>query len=279
MEFEAQFISEPTGRLPTCHAANLAVLADGTLAFVCFRGSREGAEDSVTVMQTLQPNGSWSEVRVVVDEPHHSAGNSVLMPIPDGRVILFYTLSYATTSVWAHSLVHYQFSADNGRTWGPRHTLTEELGYICRNPGLILSNGEWLLPIYDNRRGGKPEYAGMGGNEGSVGISDDGGLHWRRYGRMVADAGTAQPTVVQLEPGHLRAFLRTRSPLNIALSYDDGETWPVRRELEPYSPEEYEFSYPAVAQTPDGTIHVAYTYRRTHMKHVALDQQWIDHGA
>ena len=74
--------------------------------------------------------------------------------------------------------------------------LTEELGYICRQPGIILSNGEWLLPIYDNRGGGKAEHRGMGGNEGSVVISGDGGSHWQRYGRMVADAGTAQPTVV-----------------------------------------------------------------------------------
>jgi predicted neuraminidase len=216
--------------------------------------------------------------------------------------------------------------------------LTEEIGFLCRQPGLILSNGEWLLPIYDNRGGARPEYAGMGGNEGSVVISNDGGRCWRRYGRMVADAGTAQPTVVELEPGHLRAWLRTRnfwngenpawafiyraesadhgrnwtrpqptmlpnnnssiqvrrlqssalalvynhqsgrirSPLNIALSYDDGETWPVRRELEPFSPEGFEFSYPAIAQTPDGTIHVAYTWKRTHMKHVAIDQEWIE---
>jgi predicted neuraminidase len=69
---------------------------------------------------------------------------------------------------------------------------------------------------------------------------------------------------------------RTRSPLNISLSYDDGETWPVMREIEPFSPEGHEYSYPALAQTPDGTIHIAYTYRRTHMKHVAVDQEWIE---
>ena len=127
-------------------------------------------------------------------------------------------------------------------------------------------------------------------------ISSDGGAHWQRYGRMVADAGTAQPAVIEVAPGHLRAWLRTRnfwngenpawaciyraeshdngrnwtrpvrtllpnnnsslqviclrsgalalvynhqagrtrSPLNIALSYDHGDTWPVMRELEPF---------------------------------------------
>ncbi len=41
MPYTAQFIFDPTERFPTCHAANLAVLPDETLAFVCFRGSRE----------------------------------------------------------------------------------------------------------------------------------------------------------------------------------------------------------------------------------------------
>ncbi len=341
MPYTAQFICEPTPRFPSCHAANLAVLAGGTLAFVCFRGSREAAGDSVTVLHRLGPDGRWDAGQVVVEEPGRPAGNSVLMPLPDGRVLLFYTLAYREGAhAWANSLVHYRFSEDSGRTWGSPRVLTEEFGYICRNPGLVLANGEWLLPIYDNRGGGNPAHSGMGGNEGAVVISSDGGTHWQRYGRMVADAGTAQPSVIEVAPGHLRAWLRTRnfwngenpawaciyraeshdngrnwtrpvrtalpnnnsslqvirlrsgalalvynhqagrtrSPLNIALSYDHGETWPVMRELEPFSPEGHEYSYPAIAQTPDGTIHVAYTYRRTHMKHVAIDQSWIENG-
>ena len=91
MKFESQFICEPTARLPSCHAANLDVLSDGSLAFVCFRGSREGAQDSVTVMQTLLPSVRWSDFRVLIDEPEHAAGNSVLMPVPDGAVHIAYT--------------------------------------------------------------------------------------------------------------------------------------------------------------------------------------------
>jgi predicted neuraminidase len=171
-------------------------------------------------------------------------------------------------------------------------------------------------------------------------ISSDGGLHWRRYGRMVAGAGTAQPNVIELEPGHLIAWLRSRnfwngynpawayiyraeswdygrnwthpvptglpnnnssmqvtrlqsgalalaynhqqqrlrSPLNVALSDDQGETWPYCRELEPFNPDGAEFSYPAILQTPDGLIHVAYTYKRTHIKHVVVDEEWIRQG-
>ena len=171
-----QYIRTPDSSYPTCHAANLAILANEQPAVVYFAGTHEGSSDSVNLLQRLRTDGTWTEPQVVTAEPGHSAGNAVLMPVPDGRTILFYTLSYGREVVtWADALIHYRVSEDDCRTWGPRRTLTEEYGYICRQPGLILSNSEWLLPIYDNRGGSKPVYAGMGGNEGSVIITSDAG--------------------------------------------------------------------------------------------------------
>ena len=47
--------------------------------------------------------------------------------------------------------------------------------------------------------------------------------------------------------------------------------------LEEYK-EKKAFSYPAVAQTPDGTIHVAYTVDRSHMMHAWMTREWIEEG-
>jgi predicted neuraminidase len=58
-----------------------------------------------------------------------------------------------------------------------------------------------------------------------------------------------------------------RTPLNLTVSEDDGDTWQVRRALED-GPGEY--SYPAVIQARDGRVHVSYTWRRERIKHVAL---------
>jgi predicted neuraminidase len=60
---------------------------------------------------------------------------------------------------------------------------------------------------------------------------------------------------------------RGRSPLNVALS-QDGRHWQAALVLER---EPGEYSYPAVIQTPDGRVHITYTWRRERIKHVVLD--------
>jgi predicted neuraminidase len=66
--------------------------------------------------------------------------------------------------------------------------------------------------------------------------------------------------------------LESRTNLSLALSSDEGQSWPYRRKLEDCPGR---FSYPALAQDPDGLIHVTYTFRRTHIKHVEVNEAWI----
>jgi predicted neuraminidase len=75
-----------------------------------------------------------------------------------------------------------------------------------------------------------------------------------------------------------------RAPMTLALSADHGRTWPVRRNLE--TGDGYcltntskdrlnrEFSYPSLCQTPDGALHIAYTYWRQAIKYVRVAPDW-----
>jgi Predicted neuraminidase (sialidase) len=58
-----------------------------------------------------------------------------------------------------------------------------------------------------------------------------------------------------------------RNCLRVALSVD-GKKWMDVAQLEEQP--EGEFSYPAVIQSTDGTVHITYTHNRTKIKYIAL---------
>ena len=66
--------------------------------------------------------------------------------------------------------------------------------------------------------------------------------------------------------------LKGRSPLNVAIS-KDGLTWSAALVLESNSGE---YSYPCVIQSSDGKVHIAYTWHRTHIKHVIIDPEKLE---
>jgi len=66
-----------------------------------------------------------------------------------------------------------------------------------------------------------------------------------------------------------------RSPLNVAVS-PDGTNWFAALILEddPDAPDG--FSYPAVIQTPNGLVHITYTWERKRIKHVVIDPNKLE---
>jgi predicted neuraminidase len=97
-----------------------------------------------------------------------------------------------------------------------------------------------------------------------------------------AGEAAAQPA----QPPERRAFWGApRAPMTLALSEDDGQTWPWQRNLE--VGDGYcmsndsarginrEYSYPSLRQTADGALHVAYTVFRKHIRHARVMPQWI----
>jgi hypothetical protein len=61
-----------------------------------------------------------------------------------------------------------------------------------------------------------------------------------------------------------------RTPLSLAISKDKGKTWNISIDLEKG---EGEYSYPTILQDSNELIHIVYTYNRTHIKHVSLQEE------
>ena len=51
----------------------------------------------------------------------------------------------------------------------------------------------------------------------------------------------------------------------------NGKEWFAALELENDADRTQRYSYPAVVQTRDGLVHIAYTWRRERIKHVVAD--------
>lgn len=66
----------------------------------------------------------------------------------------------------------------------------------------------------------------------------------------------------------------TRHILGLAVSHDRGDHWTRIAVLE--SDPGREFSYPYMIRTQDGRIHLVYTWDREHIRHVVLNEAWIE---
>jgi predicted neuraminidase len=204
-------------------------------------------------------------------------------------------------------------SRDQGRSW-TEHAVPGSTGCVHMNI-VPSSDGGSLLAFYRSRWADHVYRS----------VSTDGGRHWSeprptplpnnnssiqvtrlQSGRLAIvfnDISAAQATERRVSlydeiddgaqgeyqataPSGRTAFWGTpRAPMTVALSEDDGLTWPVKRDIETgdgycmtnnsADRRNRELSYPSIAQTADGTVHVAYTHFRQCIRHVLLREEWI----
>ena len=105
----------------------------------------------------------------------------------------------------------------------------------------------------------------------------------RRLG-LYDDIGEEDDAPTAPAEGRTAFWGAPRAPMTLALSSDGGHTWPTRRDLDVgdgfcmtnNSKDQLnrEYSYPTIAQTPDGMLHIAYTYFRRAIKYVRVKPEW-----
>lgn len=307
---EWEYVCEPTGKFPSCHASTIVELPDGNLMAAWYAGSEEGAKDVAVLMARYDAAAQkWSEPVVLADTPEKPEGNPVLWVTPENQLRLYYmTMEGDGWETCQMKAIH---SDDGGKTWSEPILLEPEQGFMLRNKPVFLMNGDILLPIYDERK-----WASL------FWISVDKGQTWQKTDNLISEPGNIQPTVIQRTDGSLFCLMRTGKNggrLWSAASLDNGRTWSVPVQSPLRNPNaacdmvklhngmvvlvfndtekgracinaaiskdegktwsanfflenqpDKEFSYPAIIQARDGKIHITYTYLRTHIKHVVL---------
>jgi predicted neuraminidase len=209
------------------HAASIMLLKSGDLACAWFGGSQEGAADiSIYFSRLAKGSREWSTAIKLSDDPTRSEQNPVLFPTPYGRLWLLYTAQKAGNQNTA--IVRRRISDDDGHSWGAIETLfdtTGTVGTYVRQPLAILTNGDWVLPVFYCKVAPGRRWTGDDDTSG-VKISTDQGTTWSEY-EVPSSTGCVHMNIEQLGDGSLLALFRSRWADNIyaSRSTDDGRTW------------------------------------------------------
>lgn len=258
----------------------------------------------------------WSPPEVLQDTPGQSDGNPVLFTAPDGKLWLYYVAIDGTKwddcpiyskfssdngRTWSEPQIirkkkgwmtrnkpialsdgrillplydealfqpHFYISSDNGATWA--------------NWGMM-SQSQALQPTVVERIDGTLFcLMRTAVKEGDLweSTSSDMGKTWKKPKFSGLPNPGSAADMVKLANGRVALAFndsRTdRNPLTVALSEDEGRTWPWKRNLEADKTGSY--AYPAIFQDRDGIIHVTYSYNRDYIKHAEFNEAWIREG-
>lgn len=217
----------PDGGYPTAHAPALLELPNGDMLCCWFAGTYEGSADIRIICSRLERDGDrWSEPVDISGDPTRSEQNPSLFYGPDDAVWAIYTAQLdrqaGKDNMQFTSQIRCQKSTDGGKTWGPYETLFAREGSFCRQPIQVLANGRWIFGNWLCT----DSVDGLSGDPTAFQISDDQGKTWRQVD-MPNSRGRVHANVVEMDDGHLLAFMRSREADFIyrSESFDWGDTW------------------------------------------------------
>ena len=211
----------------TAHGPGLLETPSGTILCCWFAGTYEGDTDVNIVVSRLEKGAdAWSSPELISADNEFSNQNPSLFLNPNGEIWCLYTSQRGRQpgkdNMQYTSVVKKQVSTDDGRTWSDPEAVLPEEGTFARQAVQILSNGRWIYGLWLCR----DSASGLAGDPSAFAISDDEGASWRRAD-MPESAGRVHPSIVELEDGHLVAFMRSREADFIyrSESLDYGDSW------------------------------------------------------
>ncbi len=301
------FIYE-TAPFPSCHASTLLETPDGVMA-AWFGGTYERHPD-VSIYTSHRKNGEWSIPALAADGIENEVfrnptWNPVLHRKNDGKIVLFYKEGPNPREWWGH----YKVSEDEGKTWSKETQLPPGFLGPVRNKSVELSNGKLLHPSSFETNNvwtshveiSNPDLTGwekvdlkgpfnaiqptaLFHPDGKIQLlcrtqegvvaeswSSDQGKTWTPLVATKLENNNSGIDGVTLADGsHLLVVNPLKKGRNklVLLGSDDGISWEELLILE--NEERGEFSYPAIIQAKDGTLHISYTYNREKIKYVHL---------
>ncbi len=212
------------------HPATIEELANGDLYIAYYGGDGEYAEvTAVYGMRKKKGQTRWSSPKIIADTPFYSDGNAVVWQAPDGVAWLFYVCRFGDT--WSTSRIKAKLSRDNAETWSDSFLVALEEGMMVRSRPLLLSDGDYLLPVY-RETGHDTEIVGADSTSLFMRFNPR-QKKWSETNRIHSPKGNIQPSVAQITNDYLVAYCRrgggygpgTEGFIIRSESRDGGRTW------------------------------------------------------
>ncbi len=165
--------------------------------------------------------------------------------LPGGRILLpLYSDGFNASLV--------AISDDNGETWSASRPI---IGLGPIQPSLARRRDGTIVAFC--RDSGPPPFRML------ASLSLDNGETWSAaLDTTLPNPGSSLEVTVLRDGRWLIVYNdsnKSRDNLTVALSTDEGKTWPLKRRLEPRDDGATSFSYPSVIQAADGAVHITYT--------------------
>lgn len=294
------------------HAPTITAFPDGEMLAAWYSYTGPGELDDSAIYIARRPAGqtAWTAPQVHLDR-QEPEGNPVLYSEGD-NVWMF---SAVAPIGWSSARIEWQISVDRGQTWSSPVVIDGPIGSNVRFPPLRTTEGELLLPAYDDLWKRALFFVSADGRSWSV----------RSHVSTDQPFGNIQPSFARLDSGRLLAVMRNsgRQFLWVMASDDSGRTWssPVNAGFaNPDSPAcllrlasgrlllvfndspvsrrplsaslsaddgrswtaprilvdgDGDYAYPTVVQTPDGLVHILYSNNRANIAEIMLNEAWL----
>jgi predicted neuraminidase len=200
---------------------------------------------------------TWSKPKELVAGDHGGRGPVRNKPIRLSNGVLLSGASNEKNGVWNAFVDR---SEDDGRTW----TATPYLGLDRKD---ITGEGIIQPTLWESSSG--QVHMLIRSSSGFICRSDskDYGKSWSKVYKTSLPNPNSGIDLVKLSDGKLalvynpdNANWGERNPLKLAISSDNGKTWPVQTDIETGIKDD-EFSYPAIVSSGD-TVSITYTWKR-----------------
>ncbi|CAL1517234.1 sialidase family protein [Chitinophaga sp. MM2321] len=212
-------------------SVSLLRLQNGKIAL--FYLKKNSMADCIPLMRISDDEAkTWSEPTTCITDRvgYFVLNNNRVIQLKNGRLVMAVALhKVPTDKTWSNSGKLYSYySDDNGRTWTNSAEVPNPEKIVTQEPGLVeLKNGNLLM------------YIRAGAGVQCLSYSSDKGATWSTIEKSTLVSPLSPATIARV-PGtgdllvvwNNNGLTKYRTPLNIAISKDEGKTWGNIKTLE-----------------------------------------------